>query len=63
MSIEIVVAGAAGRVGRSIVAAALDDAEITLVGALEAAGCDAIGRDAGLVAGVAEAGVIVSETP
>ena len=63
MSIKIVLAGAAGRVGRSIVAAAVDDSEIELVGALEAAGCSAIGRDAGLVAGVAEVGVAVAETP
>ncbi len=63
MPIKIAIAGAAGRVGRSIVAAAVDDPEVELVGALEAAGCSAIGRDAGLVAGVAEVGVVVAETP
>jgi len=49
---EVVVAGAAGRMGSRIVACLAETPDLELVGALEAAGHPAIGRDAGEVAGV-----------
>lgn len=56
---EIVVAGAAGRMGHRIIACLADAADLRLVGALEAPGHPALGRDAGELAGVAKAGVSV----
>jgi 4-hydroxy-tetrahydrodipicolinate reductase len=56
---EIVVAGAAGRMGQRIVACLADAADLRLVAALEAPGHPALGRDAGELAGVGKAGVSV----
>jgi 4-hydroxy-tetrahydrodipicolinate reductase len=56
---DVVVAGAAGRMGSRIVAC-LGDAGLRLAGALEAAGHPALGRDAGEVAGVARLGVAIT---
>ena len=50
--IPIVVCGAAGRMGRRIIALAAEDAGLELVAAVEAAGQTAVGRDAGELAGV-----------
>ncbi len=57
--IPLVVAGAAGRMGRRVVALAMEELprRFELVGAIDRAGCAAIGHDAGVVAGVGEAGV------
>ncbi|HEX7786643.1 MAG TPA: 4-hydroxy-tetrahydrodipicolinate reductase, partial [Methylomirabilota bacterium] len=44
---EVVVAGAAGRMGSRLVALLKDDPELRLVAALEAPGHPALGRDAG----------------
>ena len=55
--IDVVVAGAAGRMGSRVVACLRDAADLRLVAALEAAGHPALGRDAGDVAGVGSAGV------
>jgi len=49
---DVVVAGAAGRMGSRIVACLHDTPELRLVAALEAPGHAALGRDAGEVAGV-----------
>src|SRR3989454_6836099 len=56
---DIVVAGAAGRMGNRIIACLADAADMRLVAALEAPGHAAIGRDAGELAGVGKAGVSV----
>ncbi len=56
---EIVVAGAAGRMGNRIIACLADTADLRLVAALEAPGHAAIGRDAGELAGIGKAGVSV----
>lgn len=53
----IVVCGAAGRMGRLLVQLVLEEPTATLVGAVEAPGHPALGRDAGEVAGLASAGV------
>ena len=54
---DVVVAGAAGRMGNRIVACLADTPELRLVAALEAPGHPAVGRDAGELAGVAKTGV------
>jgi 4-hydroxy-tetrahydrodipicolinate reductase len=54
---DLVIAGAAGRMGSRIVALARETPDVRVVGALEAAGHPALGRDAGEVAGVGRIGV------
>lgn len=58
-TIDVVVAGAAGRMGNRVVACLADTADLRLVAALEAPGHRALGRDAGELAGVGRAGVAV----
>jgi 4-hydroxy-tetrahydrodipicolinate reductase len=57
---RLVVAGAAGRMGRMLVQAICATKGATLVGALEHAASPALGQDAGVLAGVGELGVKVS---
>lgn len=52
MSIRIAIYGAAGRMGRRMVALANDDADLELVAALESPSNPEIGRDAGQLAGI-----------
>jgi 4-hydroxy-tetrahydrodipicolinate reductase len=54
---RIAINGAAGRMGRRLVALAGADAELDLVAALEYAGHPDIGEDAGLMAGVGSIGI------
>ena len=49
---DVVVAGAAGRMGSRIVACLAEVSDLKLVAALEASGHPAVGRDAGEVAGI-----------
>lgn len=56
---DVVVAGAAGRMGSRIVACLADTPELRLVAALEARDHPALGRDAGEAAGVARTGVAI----
>jgi 4-hydroxy-tetrahydrodipicolinate reductase len=58
-AVDIVVCGAAGRMGRRIVALATGDPRVRVVGAVEAAGHGDLGRDAGELAGVGRNGVSV----
>jgi 4-hydroxy-tetrahydrodipicolinate reductase len=58
---EVVVAGAAGRMGSRLVALLKDDPELRLVAALEAPGHAAVGRDAGESAGVGGLGVPIAD--
>ncbi|MBI4610992.1 MAG: 4-hydroxy-tetrahydrodipicolinate reductase [Candidatus Rokubacteria bacterium] len=60
---DVVVAGAAGRMGSRVVACLQEDKELRLVGALEALGHPAVGRDAGEVAGVGKLGVTLAADP
>ena len=60
---DVVVAGAAGRMGSRLVALLAGEADLRLVGALEAAGHPAVGRDAGEVAGSGRAGVAIDADP
>ncbi len=54
---DVVVAGAAGRMGSRLVALLQQESELRLVGALEAPGHSALGRDAGEAAGVGRIGI------
>src|SRR5262249_37651059 len=56
---NIVVAGAAGRMGNRIIACLADASDLRLVAALEAPGPAPLGRDAGELSGVGNAGVSV----
>jgi len=56
---DVIVAGAAGRMGGRLVALLSGEAELRLVGALEAPGHPALQKDAGEVAGVGRVGVAI----
>ncbi len=59
---KIAVSGAAGRMGKRILALAHEHPELEIVGALEAVGHPALGKDAGEAAGIGNIGVpIVSD--
>ena len=58
---EVVVAGAAGRMGSRLVALLKDEPELRLVAALEAPGHAAVGRDAGESAGVGRLSVPITD--
>jgi 4-hydroxy-tetrahydrodipicolinate reductase len=57
--VKLVIAGSAGRMGRTLLEAVLAERDVTLAGALEMPGSPALGRDAGELAGGA-CGVAVS---
>jgi 4-hydroxy-tetrahydrodipicolinate reductase len=57
---KLIVSGAAGRMGRLLVAMIAAEPQHTLVGALEAEAAGVIGRDAGEVAGVGRLGVAIT---
>jgi 4-hydroxy-tetrahydrodipicolinate reductase len=60
-TVDIVVCGAAGRMGRRIIALAAADPRARVVGAVEAARNASLGADAGELAGVGALGVAVTE--
>ncbi len=62
MTTRIVVHGAAGRMGRRIIALSQEDKDLTVVGALEAPGHGELGRDVGILAGVGEIGVLLRDS-
>jgi 4-hydroxy-tetrahydrodipicolinate reductase len=62
-SIRVAIAGAAGRMGRTLVQAVHEEAGMRLSGALEAPGSSLLGNDAGEVAGVGHAGVPLIDDP
>ena len=55
--INIAVIGAAGRMGRRIIANAVESGNFAVTGAVEWDGCPLLGQDAGTVAGVQALGV------
>jgi 4-hydroxy-tetrahydrodipicolinate reductase len=59
--VGVVVCGAAGRMGRMLVALAAEAPGLRVVGAIEAKGNPAIGHDAGTVAGVTPFGVAIAD--
>ena len=60
---DVVVAGAAGRMGTRIVACLQGDADLKVTAAIEAAGHAALGKDAGEVAGIGNLGVPITSDP
>ncbi len=58
--IGIVINGAAGRMGRRLIALAAATVDLKVVAALERADCPQMGQDAGTLAGVAANGVAIS---
>ena len=60
---RLVVVGAAGRMGRTIVRVIEDTEGTVLSGALEQTGSPALGEDAGLIAGCRRRGVLVTDDP
>lgn len=60
MSTRIAIAGAAGRMGRRLIALAADDQSLNVVSALEGAGSAALSQDAGVLAGIASSGLQVT---
>ncbi len=57
MGPKLVVVGAAGRMGRRIIALAVESGEYEITAAVDAAGNPDIGKDAGLLAGVGQIGI------
>ncbi len=62
-SMRLIVAGAGGRMGRTLVKAIAETQGATLVGAIDAPGSAAIGRDAGELAGLGANGVKIAADP
>lgn len=60
MSVELVVCGAAGRMGRAIIAIIAAEPGARLRAAIESADHPALGQDAGVLAGVAPLGVAIT---
>ncbi len=60
---RLVVVGAGGRMGRTLVKAIVETGGVVLSGAVEHEGSLLIGQDAGLVAGAGEAGVRIADDP
>jgi len=59
--IRVAVHGAAGRMGRRVVALACESSEFVLDAAIEDVSCPLLGQDAGLVAGCGEAHISLSD--
>lgn len=59
-NLSLLVVGAGGRMGRALVRAIDDMPGVQLGAAIERQGSDAIGRDAGTLAGIEEAGVTIT---
>src|SRR6266581_314668 len=57
---RLIVAGAGGRMGRTLIHAIAATEGVSLAGAVEAAGSAVIGRDAGELAGLGKNGVTVT---
>ena len=60
MNTRVIVIGAAGRMGRRLVAHVMESEDMTLTGAIEYAQSPLLGQDAGTVAGCGEAGVPIT---
>ena len=56
---RVVIIGAAGRMGQMLVRCCLRAKDLCFAGAVDAPECPVLGRDAGLVAGIAETGTVV----
>ena len=63
MTMGLVVVGAAGRMGRTLIRAVHETPGASLVGAVEREGSPFIGQDAGMMAGVEPLDVMISDDP
>jgi 4-hydroxy-tetrahydrodipicolinate reductase len=59
---RIAISGAAGRMGRTLVAASRDFAGLRIAAAIEAPGNACVGQDAGMLAGVGDIGVSIGDS-
>ena len=62
-AVRVAISGAAGRMGRTLVAACAERPDFECAGALEQPGHDALGADAGTLAGSGAIGVEVTDDP
>lgn len=62
-ALRIVIAGAGGRMGRTLIRAVADSKDCVLAGALEARGHPDLGADAGTLAGLPATGVTLTDDP
>ena len=58
---RLIVVGAGGRMGRTLVKAIAETAGLRIAGAVEAAGSPLIGKDAGVLAGLAPLGIALTD--
>ncbi len=58
--IRVIIIGAAGRMGRRLVANVMESNDMELAGAIEFAGCPVLGSDAGILAGCSASGVNIT---
>jgi 4-hydroxy-tetrahydrodipicolinate reductase len=63
MSIQLAIAGAAGRMGRALIVAASSDADLQIVGGSERPGSPSLGADLGVLAGGDALGVTCVDGP
>ena len=63
MSIQLAIAGAAGRMGRALISAASSDADLEIVGGSERPGSPSLGADLGLLAGGDALGMTCKDSP
>lgn len=61
--VRIAIVGAAGRMGRALIAAVLASPDAVLAGAVERAGAETLGFDAGSLVGLAPTGMALSDDP
>ncbi|MBV9330278.1 MAG: 4-hydroxy-tetrahydrodipicolinate reductase [Alphaproteobacteria bacterium] len=61
--IKAVVAGAAGRMGRTVISVLSESDQIRVAGALDSESCESLGRDSGENAGVARNGIAITADP
>jgi len=61
--LKVVIAGAAGRMGRTLIRALHETPGVVLAGALEAKGHPDLGKDAGVLAGLASANTALTDDP
>lgn len=62
-NLRLLVAGAAGRMGRAVIREALSTPGVAIAGGFERPGSDALGKDLGPLAGLDSLGVVVDDGP
>jgi 4-hydroxy-tetrahydrodipicolinate reductase len=60
MSTPIAIHGAAGRMGKRLIALASNEPQLQVVAALESASHSALGQDAGVIAGIGDTGILLT---